>query len=151
LQVLQAVRLKGRVAADAVAASLDASVDATGAEIGALRERGLIDGDPTVRITPDGRAYLQQLLADERVGLDVEALAQAYTAFEPYNVQLKEIVSAWQITPDGIPNDHQDASYDQAVVERLARLHEQFQPLARRVVRVAPRLTPYPGRFEHAI
>lgn len=151
LQVLQAVRLKGRASADALASGLDLSADAVRSELAGLREQGLVDGDATVRITPDGRVRLQQVLADERAELDAGALATAYADFEPYNTQLKEIVSAWQLTPDGTPNDHQDASYDEQVIERLTTLHGQFRPLVQRVVGVAPRLAPYPGRFGHAI
>jgi pyruvate,orthophosphate dikinase len=52
---------------------------------------------------------------------------------------------------DDTPNDHADPAYDQGVMERLAELHERFQPLLGRIVDAAPRLKPYRARFATAI
>jgi hypothetical protein len=149
-RILQAARLKGRLTAAAAATCAAVTEDEATTEIGRLREGGLLKGDPSVRTTPEGKAHLAGLVAAERETLDRTALAAAYEEFDEHNNELKAVVSDWQLR-DGAPNDHGDAAYDGAVIERLSALHDAFLPLVERVAGLAPRLEPYAARFTHAI
>src|SRR5277367_6420433 len=82
LTVLQAVRLKGRVSPDDVAATLAEDVANTVEQLG---ESGLLIEGTTLRISPSGRARLNELLTEERAGIDSAALAVAYDDFHSVN------------------------------------------------------------------
>lgn len=148
--ILQAARLKGRLAPEAAAASTGLGLNEVSSALEALRQEGLIKGEPSVRLTPEGRNRLAELVQQERTAVDHEALAALYDEFDEHNNTLKQIVSDWQLV-DGTPNDHTDAAYDQAVIDRLVALDRNFQPLVARIVGLAPRLAAYPGRFSNAL
>ena len=66
------------------------------------------------------------LLADERAAWGVDAAGAALDAFLALDQRMKDIVTAWQMRDvDGaqVVNDHADADYDRAVLDRLAALH----------------------------
>jgi len=148
--ILQAARLKGRLSPDLAAASCGIDDDAATAALGALRESGLVKGEPAVRLTPEGRERLAELVTGERAEIDRDALTGLYEEFDEYNTRLKQVISEWQLR-DGEPNDHADAAYDQAVIERLVKLDGDFQPLVARIASVAPRLGTYATRFGRAL
>lgn len=150
IRILQAARLKGRLSLESATASAAVSESEAAGEIDRLRNLGLLKGDASVRTTPEGKAHLGKLVDAERETIDTDALATAYEEFDAFNTRLKVIVNDWQLR-DGVPNDHSDKTYDDAVIDRLAELHEGFRSLVDRIVEIAPRLAPYPGRFAHAI
>ncbi len=150
LALLQAARLKGRLSPELAAASTGIDVDAASSALHELREAGYVKGEPSVRLTPEGREQLATLVAEERARLDREALAPLYEEFDHHNTELKQLISDWQLK-DGNPNDHGDTAYDQAVIDRLAALDAKFQQLVVRIVEVAPRLGNYPVRFGQAL
>ena len=59
-------------------------------------------------------------------------------------------MTAWQLRSDGTPNDHRDAGYDNAVLERVADLHGRVRPLLRRLAPLSPRLAAYDARLTRA-
>ena len=65
LSVLQAVRLKGRVTPADLAKTLRANDTDVTETVGRLAADGLLVAGPTLRITPEGRAQLAELLAAE--------------------------------------------------------------------------------------
>ncbi|MBA4857481.1 hypothetical protein [Nocardia farcinica] len=148
--ILQAARLKGRLSPQLAADSCGIDAETAEAELAALREAGFVKGEPSVRLTPEGRERLAELVRAEREGVDQQALTALYEEFDEHNTALKRIVSDWQLK-DGSPNDHTDAGYDRAVIERLAALDTDFQPLVARIAQVAPRLAVYSRRFGTAI
>jgi pyruvate, orthophosphate dikinase len=149
LALLQGARLKGRLTPEAAAIFVGDRADAL---LRDLQRRELVKVLAAgTRLTPAGRDRLAELLAAERAQLDTAAVARLYEEFEDHNTLLKEIVSAWQIRPDGTPNDHTDAAYDQQVIARLADAHRAAAPLVARIGGAAPRLAGYAGRFETAI
>jgi pyruvate,orthophosphate dikinase len=150
LDVLQAARLKGRLSPDLAAASCGIDTDAVPVIFGELREAGYVKGDPDVRLTPEGRQRLGELVATERAETDLDALRRLYDEFDRHNTDFKQMVSDWQLR-DGEPNDHTDSAYDQSVIDRLAALDTDFQPLVGRVGDVAPRLRNYAQRFSNAL
>lgn len=152
LAVLQTVRLKGGMADSATVASLTGGDDrAVQAELDLLVEAGHVqERRGRYRLAPDGRAVLRAALADERSGLDSDALDELWAAFTGLDTRLKQICQDWQLR-GGEPNDHSDADHDAAVIDRLDALHDELRPLAVRVVGVVPRLVRYPDRLDSAL
>lgn len=148
---LQLLRLKGRVAAEALAESLgEPAPRVQGLLAVLLRHEEVAQVEDAWRLAPAGRRRLAAGLAAERATVDAAALEHAYEGFDPFNARFKALVTAWQVR-DGEPNDHADAAYDRGVVDRVAELHRRWQPLLARLAALAPRLAAYPERFARAL
>ncbi|OBK11557.1 hypothetical protein [Mycobacterium asiaticum] len=147
LAVLQTVRLKGRVSPSDLAMTLGAEVTET---VRRLAADGLLVEGPTVRITPEGRARLSELLAAERQGIDAAVLTAAYDEFRSVNTEFKALVTDWQLK-DGQPNNHDDADYDAAVLARLDGVHRRVLPIIATVTEQLPRLAGYPVKLTAAL
>lgn len=150
LQVLQGIRLKGRVGLDDLAATLGAEPQTVAPVVDALSGAGLLVAGRTLRITPEGRTRLDQLLAEERSGADVQTVRNAYRNFRAVNAEFKALVSDWQVK-DGSPNAHDDRDYDTAVLTRLERVHELTLPILAEVATQIPRLAHYGERLTAAL
>ncbi|HWN34653.1 MAG TPA: hypothetical protein VNP03_18010 [Pseudonocardia sp.] len=152
LRALQALRLKGRATAADIGSVTGASAGEVGPALAELAAAGhCAQAMDRYKLTRPGRDRLGELLAAERATLDQGALADAYRDFEAPNSAFKQLVTDWQLKDGATPNDHADAEYDAKIVHRLGELHEGFRPLVDRLVGLAPRLTPYPGRFGSAL
>lgn len=102
------------------------------------------------QLTPDGRqAHLEELARDVQK-FDLEAVKPLYLSFLEINDAFKTLCGDWQLR-EGAPNDHTDAKYDRAVIDRLQRLHEQTQPVVSKMADQVPRLRPYGIRLEQAV
>lgn len=152
LTALQAVRLKGRADATVVGRSTGLGDEPATVLLADLLERSLVKGGPSFRLTPEGRERLQELLAQERAGIDRSGLEAVYDDFHGLNDALKQVVTQWQLRSDDVPNDHTDPVYDASVVARLTdEVDPPFRALLERVLTLAPRLAPYRDRFAHAV
>ncbi|AHH20673.1 pyruvate, phosphate dikinase [Nocardia nova SH22a] len=152
LELLRLIGVKGRVRTEAVAASLGGEPGEVTARCADLLSEGSCADTPAgLRLTPEGRNRLGELLAAERGTVDVAAMAAAYEDFCVVNAELKEIVTAWQMRDTATPNDHGDPEYDAAVLDRLTALHLRVRPLAERLGAIAPRLARYRDRLELAV
>jgi hypothetical protein len=140
LAVLQALRLKGRVAPGDLAATT--GEDAVSDTVASLSARGLLKGEATLRLTPEGRDRLAELLATERADADTPAIRAAYAKFRDVNAEFKALVTDWQLK-DGAPNPHDDAGYDAAVLARLDGVHEGALDVVNVVAAQLPRLRHY--------
>lgn len=152
LSVLQAVRLKGRVKPADLAATLGEDPAEISRTVGQLVASGLLVEDATLRISPAGRARLEELLADERKAVDTAAL-RAYHDFGSVNTDFKTVVTDWQLKggPGGQPNTHEDADYDNAVLARLDQVHERVLPIIATVTTALPRLGGYSVKLSAAL
>ncbi|UXA11481.1 MarR family transcriptional regulator [Mycobacterium sp. SMC-8] len=151
LVVLQAIRLKGRVSAADVAATVNLDPTDIAPTLAELLEKGLLlEGKGSIRITPEGRERLAALLADERSHLDQDALAGSYADFLSVNGDFKALVTDWQIK-DGQPNAHDDADYDTSVLARLSGVHERVVPILTGVSGQLPRLAGYADKLSAAL
>jgi hypothetical protein len=150
LTVLQAVRLKGRTSEADLVATLDEDPTDVAATLAQLTAGGLLVAGKAVRISPDGRERLNVLLAEERSGVDQNALATAYGDFRAINNEFKALVSDWQIK-DGQPNSHDDAEYDAAILNRLESVHQQVLPVIATVATLLPRLGAYAAKLNSAL
>ncbi len=150
LTVLQAVRLKGRVSLADLAATLGEDADDLASTVDRLTESGLlVDGKP-LRVSPDGRVRLGELLAVERAHIDTAALAAAYAEFRSVNAEFKALVTDWQLK-DGQPNTHEDPDYDAAVLARLDDVHHRVTPIVDAAAAQLPRLSRYSAKLQSAL
>ena len=150
LTLLQAVRLRGRVRAADLAATLDEDAAAVESSVRELTDAGLLVDGGTVRLSPAGRARLDELLADERGSIDDESFARTYDEFRSVNREFKSLVSQWQLK-DGEPNDHADAVYDAAVLSRLDDVHRTVLPILASASDQLPRLDAYSAKLSAAL
>ncbi|MHA7648373.1 MarR family transcriptional regulator [Mycobacterium sp. ML4] len=150
LEVLQTVRLKGRVSLPDLAATLAVSTTELTRTVEQLTAAGLLVEGPTVRISPDGRARLAEMLAAERQGVDSAAIDAAYRKFRGVNRDFKALVTDWQLR-DGHPNQHEDAAYDAAVLARLDDVHQRVTPIIAAVTAQLPRLRGYAVKLDAAL
>jgi hypothetical protein len=147
LAVLQAVRLKGRVSRDDLSATLgEDRFDVIDRLVGS----GLLLDGPTLRLSPEGRARLEGLLADERSRIDTAAVLAAYGEFRSVNAEFKALVTDWQLR-NGRPNTHEDAGYDAAVLARLDDVHQRVAPVIAAVAIQLPRLSRYTVKLQTAL
>jgi hypothetical protein len=150
LKVLQAVRLKGRVSPADLAATIAADAADVDAIVAELTEAGLLVAGKALRISPEGRQRLTELLVQERSGVDEGAVAEAYDGFRSTNADFKALVADWQLK-DGEPNAHEDADYDAAVLARLDGVHEQVMPIIAAAAVHLPRLGSYADKLAAAL
>lgn len=150
LTVLRAIRLKGRVSPATVAATMNEDPASVASTIAELVESGLLVEGTTLRITSDGRERLNALLAEERSGIDQDALAASYDEFRAVNVDFKALVADWQLK-DGQPNAHDDVDYDGAVLARLDEIHERAVPIIAAAAGQLPRLASYADKLAAAV
>jgi hypothetical protein len=104
--------------------------------------------------TPVGRSWLDEqypvVFADFRANPDATA---AYERFERINRELLTLFTDWQMVPTAggrTPNDHTDADYDHAIVDRLGDLHERAEKNLGRFSALDPRLDVYRRRLDEA-
>jgi len=140
MNIVRALRLKGRTTAEDVAAATAVDVDAVLVELGALVATGdAVEQGGRYRLTPDGRDRLDELVTAESAGVDRSALLAEYERFTLLNARFKELASRWQATRDS------------AALGDLDGIDAELQELLAAIVTLAPRLAPYPGRFTAAI
>ena len=150
LTVLQAVRLKGRVSPVELAATLGEDPDDLAATVDRLTRSGLLVDGKALRVSPDGRARLDELLTGERRQVDQAALSAAHGDFRAVNADFKAVVTDWQLK-DGRPNTHEDTDYDAAVLARLDGVHRRVIPIIDAAAAQLPRLRRYAAKLQTAL
>ncbi len=126
--IIRALLIKGVVTVETLAPAVVASPEDLEPVVEQLAADGLI-GDPgaLIQLTDEGKALGSELMTVDTETWGVDNASAALDAFLPLDHRVKEIVTAWQMSEvDGAPvlNDHSDAEYDAAVLERFALLHK---------------------------
>jgi hypothetical protein len=147
LAVLQGIRLKGRVSRAELAATLGSD---PGEVVDDLTRSGLLLDGPTLRLTPEGRERLAELLTAEREHLDHAVISSAYNDFRAVNTEFKALVTDWQVR-NGQPNTHDDADHDAAVLTRLDVVHQRITPIIAAAAAALPRLSRYSTKLQTAL
>jgi hypothetical protein len=147
LVVLQVVRLKGRVSRADLAGTLG---EDPGAVVDDLARSGLLLDGPTLRLSPEGRVRLDELLTAEREHVDRTAISATYNDFRAVNNEFKALVTDWQVK-DGQPNTHGDPDYDAAVLTRLDEVHQRVTPIVAAAAAQLPRLSRYSIKLQTAL
>jgi hypothetical protein len=150
LKVLQAVRLKGRVTQDELAATVCEDQDVVIEAIERAQRSGLVVEGKRLRLSDDGKRRLTELLRQERATASHAGIANAYDDFRRVNADFKALVSDWQLR-EGEPNAHDDEEYDSAVLSRLEDTHERVIPIIAAVSEHMPRLAFYTDKLQAAL
>lgn len=153
LNVLQAVRLKGRVTPADLAATLGEDLDGIAPTVEQLTAAGLLVDGSTLKLSPSGRARLEDLLTEEHKRIDSAAISAAYHDFQAVNADFKALVTDWQLKggPGGKPNTHDDAEYDAAILARLDDVHTRVTPIIDAAATQLPRLNAYSSKLLAAL
>ena len=98
-------------------------------------------------LTPTGQITLKSAYSKAYGSLrrDEEFVA-AYEDFERINNDLKQAITEWQTIEIGgqtVTNDHSDADYDSAVIDRIGDIHERVDIVLDRLGRQESRLHRY--------
>jgi hypothetical protein len=159
LHVLHAVRLSGLASEGAVATATGlpeadvAELMATLADSGLVRRR--TGRMPGYSLTPEGRSHHADRVAGALPDAARPGLERGYRAFLPLNTAFKQLCTDWQLRPgpggEPVPNDHTDAAYDGAIVDRLGVLHGEISTVLTDVTAALPRFESYPRRFTSAL
>jgi hypothetical protein len=78
----------------------------------------------------------------------------AYESFERINRTLKQVITDWQtieVAGERVANDHRDTAHDEAVMDRLGRVHEQVEGVLQSLARSLPRMHIYGQKLAAAI
>ena len=148
-----ALRIKGFARSHMLADMVALEESTVHAALTSLADRGLAafrEARELWQLTPDGRLAHATVLARDVATLDLESLKGHYLEFLGINDTFKSLCGDWQLR-DGQPNDHSDERYDNAVVDRLQRLHEATRPVVNSMAAIVPRLQPYARRLEGAV
>src|SRR5688572_3627530 len=127
--VMHGLRLKGF----AEASGVGEAVAIPEAEAKPVLDQLVNEGLATYR---DGKLSGFSLTKPGRVELDRTgtrtAVASAYREFLQLNNELLSVCTEWQLRDVGgesTVNDHTDAAYDAAVIEKLTALHARVEPI----------------------
>ena len=163
LMVVQALRVKGFVDAEAVVAATGLDADVVDAMLAGLADAGHArhrEGRMSGwMLTPEGRAYGESLLAAELEATGVRPTVEAaYRDFLELNQGFLGLCTDWQLrpdpdAPDGDPivNDHADAVHDAAVVARLGEADDVMREVCGGLAEVLARFDGYGERFAEAL
>jgi hypothetical protein len=111
----------------------------------AVRKRTL------VAITAEGREH-HATWARCAPGSPAETtLRTAYERFLPLNRDLLQVCHDWQVRAGNVVNDHLDAEYDWAVIDRLRALHERSSPVTRSMAKTIVRFDRHRARLRAAV
>ena len=154
--VLHAAAIKRHAPASAIAALAGLSLDQAQAQLDALVASGrAMEAKGGYALTPLAGVALQARYAAHFANLrDDAAFGGAYDSFERINNTLKQIITDWQTLDVGgqkVPNDHSDRAHDDAVIDRLGRLHEQAEPILAKLASELPRLKYYGDKLLAAL
>ena len=132
-----------------------------------VRLRGVVDGSDTtievrvveaglaaraskgLRLTPAGRERHTEWARVQESETEA-AMERAYQRFLTLNRELIRVCNDWQVRPGGTPNDHADATYDWAVIDRLSAIDDRVGPILRSASQQVVRFGAYRPRLRHA-
>ena len=142
--VMRALAIKEVASASALATAVLSAPERVGLMLDELATEGLVRlSNGTASLTGAGRDRGRELMAADREQWGAANAVAALDAFLVFDGPVKEIVTAWQLRDvDGqpVPNDHANAGYDMAVLDRLTAVHEE-------VTRWLAPLAAHLGRF----
>ena len=151
---LRAIAIKGFTTVQGLADAVLSTPD----DLGPLVERLTSDGLVTTvagafRLTDAGTTQVTALLDADRRAVGAVAATAALDAFVELDRRLKDCVTAWQLRDSAtqVLNDHADATYDAAVLDRLAALHADANTWLEPLRIDCPRLGDYADRLDRAL
>jgi pyruvate,orthophosphate dikinase len=141
---IRAVAVKGFAPLEGLADALVSNRDAVRPIADQLVADGLAARTAgAYRLTDAGTVRATELLQAERDAWGAEAAAAALDVFLDLDHRVKDTVTAWQMRDPETLNDHLDADYDQAVLNRLEALHDDAVTWLTPLESACPRLSGY--------
>ncbi|MCP3988961.1 MAG: transcriptional regulator [Actinomycetia bacterium] len=159
LLAMHGLRLRGLAEAVVVADLIDEPSLLIHVALRSLAERGLVVYRVGHRsgwtLTPAGMEEHKRLLAAEldRTGKR-EPFTHCYQVFVPLNVRFLQLCTRWQVRSlDGakVLNDHGDQVYDQVVIDDLAAIDSEIQPLVSKLADLLDRYVIHGDRLANAL
>jgi pyruvate, orthophosphate dikinase len=148
---LRILAVKGMATIEGVAVAAGTSPDAVRPAIHRLLDDAFVEmAVGSYRLTGDGRRRYAALLEREQAAVGTDLASSWLDAFLVLDRETKEAVTAWQLRPVGgepVPNDHADAPYDAAVLERLGRIASAADALLGNVAASCSRFETYRRRL----
>ena len=149
-RTFHALRIKGFAKADTIAEVADLPLAVVNEHLQSLQGREWAqfrEARELWQLTPVGREEHRIALAEDVGGAHLtERLRNPYHDFLHLNDEFKALCGDWQLR-GGQPNDHSDAGYDAAVIDRLVALNVRAVPVVAAMGEVLGRLTPYAPRL----
>lgn len=157
--VLHVVGLKGVADARALARATALGVEEVEQLLGRLAEHGQVERREGRlagwRLTPAGVVDHAGLVAEELLASGARgAVEEAHCRFLELNPTLLAACTAWQlreVNGTRVLNDHTDAAYDHAVVERLVAVHRRVLPVLDELRARLARFSGYGPRLQEAL
>jgi hypothetical protein len=153
--VLHGLRLKGFGEPPAIGTAVGLPEATVSSHLPGLRDEGFVlrrDGRLAGwALTKEGRTEQQRLAAEELVTTGTgEAVRDGYERFLALNQSMLGVCTDWQVRGD-VPNDHADAAYDAAVLDRLRALDAGVEPILTDLAAALARYGGYRARFANAL
>jgi len=153
--VLRGLLIKGLVPPEGLAVALSSPVDRVQPLLEGLVAEDLAEtSSDAFRLTSEGRLKALDIFAAdrERAGGE-EACVAALDRFILLDVQMKDLVTAWQIrdAANGVFNDHSDAAYDASILDRLGEIHRGVVEVLNLLGAKLWRMGCYRDRLERAL
>ena len=149
-----AVKKHGEAAAVAAIAGLPQSLTQEILSRAVAGGRAVCSDDKYL-LTPAGRMILDsQYSRFCAVARDDADFRAQHARFEQVNNELKQVITDWQTMTVGgqqVANDHSDADYDNAVIDRLGGVHEKAEPILKAFATTVPRFAYYLDKLETAL
>jgi hypothetical protein len=148
--VLHTLRVRGFVTPDGFRESLG---DHPAEILGGLIEAGLvrhIEKRDMYGLLPPGKERQEALLESYAGDAVRKSLHDDYERFLELNEEFKQLCTDWQMR-NGEQNDHSDAAYDAACIERLTALNSEARPTLQGFAAVLPRMGRYIPRLDEAL
>jgi|tagenome__1003787_1003787.scaffolds.fasta_scaffold20918334_2 hypothetical protein len=122
----------------------------------AVTEGAVMAARGNFMITPVGRSYLDGVYPEAFAEFrSSAAVADAMDAFESgVNKQVLTLTTDWQTKEVGgerVPNDHGDADYDAAIIDKLARVQEKTAKVLRPIADLDPLVDRFLDRIGTAL
>jgi pyruvate,orthophosphate dikinase len=151
---LRVVAIKGLALLPGIADAVLADAAVVEPILDQLAIDGLVSSTAgALRLTDAGARRAAALLDADREAWGAVSADAALDAFLELDDRVKDTVTAWQLRDAGagVVNDHSDAEYDAAVLERLAALHADAAAWCTSVEAGLPRLGDYRVRLATAL
>jgi hypothetical protein len=160
LGVLHVLRLKSVASVEAVAAVVGVDEDVVREQLQVAADRrwarhrdGALSG---WSLTPAGRVEDIRRLGEQLEQTGARgAVEDAYRRFLEINPVLLQVCTDWQLVPsDGttpVRNEHLDAAYDDAVLDRLQAVDTRAQPICADLAAALDRFSAYGPRLAAAL
>jgi pyruvate,orthophosphate dikinase len=153
--VLRGLGIKGFATLDTLADALLSTTGAVGPMVDRLVAAGLAEvAAGSLRLTVAGKMAVGALIAADTSGWGEEAAGEALDTFHGFDLRMKDTVTAWQmreVAGEPTINDHADAAYDAAILDRLGGLHADTIGWLCGITNHCGRFEDYRARLERAL